>query len=483
MLRTITQEFKELDAYGRNLNILSNNFYNRTNYVIRQLMTGLSKDNPTPNEEEVINLVKEYEIKYNIYKKNPKLKKDGSPKKIVNNSKKKSKIKKSSKPKEYEDLHFDENHWFPTYDFLNYLFKETNDVDYRALPVHTAQKVIRQVIESWTNYFKGLKEYKVCPAKFTGKPKMPKYHKKGGYNVAVISNKPIKLKGGILSLPDTDIKVDVSKMLENIKSDYNLTLLNIKIKIEYGKVFLKLTFEERVDNKEVKVSVKDDNKRYAAIDLGINNIIAMSNNIGLCPILIKGNKIKTYNQFVNKQISFYQSELKKCNNLYSSKKINRLWEKRDIFFKNEFGRISNQIIKYLLENNINTLIVGKNEDWKRNISLGKTNNQNFAYIPFDNLLFMLEYKCAANGIKFIEIEESYTSKASFLDNDKIPVYDKNDKTEYKFSGTRIKRGLYKTKNGVLINADVNGACNILRKYKKSAFKKIDTKYLLNVTRM
>ena len=93
MLRTITQEFKELDAYGRNLNILSNNFYNRTNYVIRQLMTGLSKDNPTPNEEEVINLVKEYEEKYNIYKTTPKLKKDGNPKNIVNNSKKNLKLK------------------------------------------------------------------------------------------------------------------------------------------------------------------------------------------------------------------------------------------------------------------------------------------------------------------------------------------------------------------------------------------------------
>ena len=271
-------------------------------------------------------------------------------------------------------------------------------------------------------------------------------------------------------------------MLKNIKSDYDLTLLNIKIKIEYGKVFLKLTFEERVGNKEVKVSEKDDNKRYAAIDLGINNLATIVNNIGNSPILIKGGYIKAYNRNVNKKISELQSTLKKVNNSYNSKQINRLWEKRDIFFKNEFGRISNQIIKYLIDNNINTLIIGKNDNWKQNVNLGSKNNQNFAYIPFDNLIFMLEYKCKANGIKFVEIEESYTSKASFLDKDKIPTFGKDD-TDAKFSGDRIKRGLYKSKKGILINADVNGACNILRKYKKSAFKTQNTKYLLNVSRM
>ena len=472
MLRTITQEFKELDAYGRNLNILSNNFYNRTNYVIRQLMTGLSKDSPTPNEEEVIKLVKEYEEKYNIYKTTPKLKKDGKPKNIVNNSK-----KKFSKPKEYKALHFDSDHWMPTYDFLNYLFKETNDIDYRALPVHTAQKVIRQVIESWTGYFNTNKEYKVCPDKFTGKPKIPRYHKKGSYNTAVISNTSSKIVDGRLIFPDTDITVDVSNLLNNIKSDYDLTFLNAKIKIEYGKTFLKLTFEERINNKPVEVKEKESKNRIASIDLGINNIIAMSNNIGLRPILIKDNSIKTYNQFVNKQISFYQSELKKRNNLYNSKRIDRLWEKRNIFFKNKFGYISNIIIKYLLDNNIDTLIVGKNNFWKQNINLGKTNNQNFAYIPFDSLIFMLEYKCKANGINFKVIEEAYTSKASFLDKDKLPKYDKDKK--HIFSGKRIERGLYKSKKGILINADINGACNILRKYKKSAFKTQDTKYLLN----
>ena len=167
-----------------------------------------------------------------------------------------------------------------------------------------------------------------------------------------------------------------------------------------------------------------------------NKYVTIVNNIGNSPILIKGRYIKAYNRNVNKKISFYQSELKRCNNLYNSERINRLWEKRNIFFKNEFGRISNNIIKYLLENDINTLVVGKNDSWKQNVNLGKTNNQNFAYIPFNNLIFMLQYKCEANGIKFVEVEESYTSKASFLDNDKVPTFGKDD-TDVKFSGTRI----------------------------------------------
>jgi len=132
----------------------------------------------------------------------------------------------------------------------------------------------------------------------------------------------------------------------------------------------------------------------------------------------------------------------------------------------------------LKKNNFDTLVIGKNSFWKQNINLGKVNNQNFAYIPFDSLIFMLEYKCKANGINFKVVKESYTSKSSFLDKDKIPVYDKNNKTEYKFSGTRIKRGLYKTKNGILINADVNGSLNILRKYDKG-FKLDNFKTVLN----
>ena len=134
---------------------------------------------------------------------------------------------------------------------------------------------------------------------------------------------------------------------------------------------------------------------------------------------------------------------------------------------------------YLLKNKIYVLVVGKNDEWKQNIDIGKINNQKFCYIPYELFLKDLQYKCELNGILYIAREESYTSKASLLDLDEIPIYEKDKK--YKFSGRRIERGLYKSANGTLINADVNGSCNIIRKEYKDAFNGIDLKYLLNVT--
>ena len=463
MYRTVTQEFNELNEYGLNLNILSNNLYNRTLFIIRQMMTGYKKDNPCTNEQEVLDLIKEYEAKYNEYNSKPKLKKDGNE-------------KKTKSKKEFKPVHFDKDNWMPGYKFLNFLLSESNDVDYRALPVHTSQKVIKQVVEVWKSYFNALKEYKKYKEKFTGVPKVPKYHKKGSYNVATISNISGKIENGLLVLPGTKIRVDVSKLVESIKTDYDLKLLNIKVKVQYGKVFYKFTFEERKDNKPVTVEVKEESKKIASIDLGVNNIIACTNNIGLSPILIKGDNIKSFNKYINKEVSRLQSILKTVNGTYNSRRINRLWEQRDVYFKNKFGKISNYLVDYLKKNDFDTLVVGKNSFWKQDANLGKTNNQNFCYIPFNNLLFMLKYKCEANGIKFVEVEESYTSKSSFLDNDKLPNY--SSKKNYKFKGNRIKRGLYRTEQGILINADVNGSLNILRKYDKD-FKLDNFKTVLN----
>ena len=139
MLRTVTLNLKELNDYGLNLNILSNNLYNRTMYIIRQMMTGFQKENPTPNEKEILKLVKEYELKFNEYNSKPKLTKKGKIKKI------KSKNGKVKKSKTKEPIHFDADHWMPSYEFLYFLLSTSKDVDYCALPSHTAQNVIKQV--------------------------------------------------------------------------------------------------------------------------------------------------------------------------------------------------------------------------------------------------------------------------------------------------------------------------------------------------
>ena len=140
--------------------------------------------------------------------------------------------------------------------------------------------------------------------------------------------------------------------------------------------------------------------------------------------------------------------------------------KRSNQLRNCIGYYCNKVIKLLISENINKLIIGYNKEWKQEVNFGRKNKkstQNFVCIPFRQILNILKYKCLDNGIEYVEQEESYTSKASYIDNDNIPVFNKNNTTKYKFSGRRIKRGLYKTKDNQIIDADLNGSLNILKK--------------------
>ena len=450
MYKTVTIEVDQynLVEYSKNLSILSNNLYNRINYIKRQLFTGLNKDIKTPNEQEVIDLVNKYLKKWN-------------------KNKKATYKKKHCNKKGFKPLVFDKDNRLIDYYYLDYILKESNDVDYRSLPIHTAQRVIKQVCEAWDSYFKSLKEYKNNPSKFIGRPKLPKYHKKGGYNIVRISNISSKIENGNLKLPGTKDVLNISDIYKDLK------FIKLEIKIDL-KVKLYITFEENKD-----IINLNDNNRYLGIDLGVDNFATLTNNIGLNPILIKGKDLKSYNQYINKRIAYLTSILKTVNKKYTSNQIKRLWDKRYKYFYNVFHRLNNNIIKYLKENDINTVIIGKNDNWKQEVNINKSNNQNFCYIPYNMFINNLKYKCELNGINCIVREESYTSKASVLDNDIIPTYSKSNNKTYNFSGKRINRGLYKTKEGILINADVNGSCNIIRKEFKDAFKTIDTKYLLN----
>ena len=116
----------------------------------------------------------------------------------------------------------------------------------------------------------------------------------------------------------------------------------------------------------------------------------------------------------------------------------------------------------MYEREASKLIIGNNGGWKQGINLGKRNNQNFVYIPYKKIINQIIYKCQMKGIEVIVREESYTSKASFLDYDYIPTINKDDEVK-DFSGKRVKRGLYRTNKGKKINADVNGAYNIISK--------------------
>lgn len=191
---------------------------------------------------------------------------------------------------------------------------------------------------------------------------------------------------------------------------------------------------------------------------------------GVNPLLVNGQKIKSINQGYNRLIAKAQSKLPK--NQRMSKHIHRLWRNRGTKLQNELHKITSFLSQYFDEMYIEKVFIDKNTNWKSNVSMGKKTNQNFVLIPFNTFISQLRYKCLLKGIEVIEQEESYTSKASFVDDDEIPVY---GKINYKpqFSGERIYRGLYKTKNGFKLNADVNGSYNILVKGLKSINKTID----------
>ena len=213
------------------------------------------------------------------------------------------------------------------------------------------------------------------------------------------------------------------------------------------------------DYKQEKLKV--DNNQYCGIDLGINNLMTVtSNKRGCKPLVINGKPLKSINQYYNKTKAKYQSELPKGVN--SSKKIDNLTFKRNNKINDYLHKTTNKIMKFSLENELNTIVVGYNDFWKQKINIGKVNNQNFVQIPFEKMLFMLKYKCEKYGINLTTHEESYTSKCSFLDNEVICKHDE-------YQGKRIKRGLFKSGSGKLINADVNGSYNIIRKVFPKAF--------------
>ena len=212
-----------------------------------------------------------------------------------------------------------------------------------------------------------------------------------------------------------------------------------------------------------------DNGLYLGIDPGVNNLATLtSNNKAYMPKIVNGRPVKAINQYYNKKLAKYQSELPK--GVYTSKKIKKLTQKRSGKIEHYFHKTSNFIVKECIKNGINTIIIGHNKGWKQEVEMGSKNNQTFVDVPFDMLFRQVAYKAKMNGLTSQLNDESYTSKASFLNLDVIPSYEKDSTAKYEFSGYRKSRGLYKIKGKKkTINADVNGSYNIIRKVAPNAF--------------
>lgn len=214
---------------------------------------------------------------------------------------------------------------------------------------------------------------------------------------------------------------------------------------------------------EIEIPEQPTTSSYMiGIDLGINNFATITNNIGKTPIVINGKGIKSYNQYWNKQMAHYQSKAKKINDLHWTNRMDHMTQKRNNKMDYFMHKTSKYIIDYCIENQIDTIIIGKNDGWKQKSKMSKKVNQRFVQIPYESFINKLQYKCENIGIRFILQEESYTSGCSFLD-DELPCKENYNKSR------RVHRGLFKSNNGISINADVNGAYNIIRKVFPNAF--------------
>jgi len=341
---------------------------------------------------------------------------------------------------------------------------------YKALPAKVSQQVLKQLDEAWTSYFEACESYKEDPSKFRGHPKLPKYkHKTEGRNLLVYTMQAISggqtPGGGKKTLQRGIIKPSMLPISIQTKQD-PATLDQVRIVPRNAHYVVEVIYSKK------PVQAKVDPSFCVAIDLGVTNLAAItSNRVGFIPRLVNGRTLKARNQWYNKRMKELKLCLPKEDRERVTKQMEQITNTRNRQVNHYLHAASKRMIDFLVKEGVGTIIIGKNPLWKQETGMGKRNNQNFVSIPHARFIDMLTYKASLVGIQVEVQEESYTSKASFLDLDPLPTYKPNDETEYSFSGKRIGRRnrLYRTKDGQIICADVNGSYNILRKSKPDAF--------------
>ena len=317
---------------------------------------------------------------------------------------------------------------------INNNFVKGKQVDYYALPCKVSQQTLKMVDQNMKSFFNAIKAKK-------SKAKLPKYLDKAkGRFLVTYTNQAISkkaLQNGYVELSKTNIKIKTK--VKNVKQ--------VRIVPQNNFIVVEVLYE-------VRPKPHDKSKEmYCGIDFGLNNLMTCSFQND-SPLIINGKPLKSINWHYNKEKSRLQSLLD--GRKKTSKRIQNITLKRNNRINDYLHKTTKIFVNYLVSKEINNVVIGYNKEWKQGINIGRVNNQNFVGIPYYKLLNMLTYKCEMEGISVIVTEESYTSKCSFLDDEDICKHEEYD-------GKRIKRGLYKASDGRLINADVNGALNILKK--------------------
>ena len=345
----------------------------------------------------------------------------------------------------------------------NYHVCKENE-NYGLLQAGVSQQTLKVADRSFKSFFNLIKKAKSGEYRFKD-IKMPRYREKGGMFNLILSTNAINIKNGFLTVPMSrkfsklhggrQVRIPFPERLEN------KTIKEVRICPIYHGRYFKIQYCYLQEEEPQDVSV--DN--VLAIDIGLENLAACVTNTGTA-FIMDGRKLKSINQYWNKQKAYYQGIADKQRQK-KTHRLNALARKRNNRTQDYIRKVARYIINYCIEHHIGTVVCGYNGDFKRSVNLGKITNQQFTQISFGSLRETLKGLCERYGMRYIEQEESYTSKASCLDLDDIPVYNPGQPYTGAFSGKRVHRGLYQFADGRIANADVNGAANILRKSKQN----------------
>jgi putative transposase len=321
--------------------------------------------------------------------------------------------------------------------------------EYQALPRKVSNLVLKQLNQAWTAFFAAIKVWRKQPERFLGRPRLPAYKEKQGrnllqYDIQAIS-KPALAKGIVRP---SQLGIEITTQQRHVRQ--------LRFVPRKGYYVAEIVYEV-----DPTPAPNLDSNLVAGIDLGIDNLATITTNKrGFTPLVVNGRPLKSINQYYNKRRAELQSQL--GGNRRRSRQIDRLTTKRNRKVKDYLHKASRFIIDTLVGQGIGTIVVGRNANWKQAVNIGSRNNQNFVQIPHAQFWQMIQYKARLVGIEVMLQEESYTSKCSFLDLESIGK-------QVSYQGKRIKRGLFRASNGRLINADCNGAYNIMRKAVPEAF--------------
>ena len=331
------------------------------------------------------------------------------------------------------------------------MYKLLSDTEaFKALPAQECSEILKMVYTELKSFQAATKEYNRHPEKFKARPKLPKYkHKTKGRYTLNFGLQQLRFKDGYIILPKKldNHKIKLPKHInpEGVQC-LRVVPQNQRIKIEI------------IYNKPINIpNIKENLKHIAGLDLGIDNFAAIAvYGPNKTPLLLNGKGLKSYNKYFNKRLAYLQSRAKLENNQYTTKRIQRLYNKRSNYFNTWMHTASKRIVQYLTQNQVGHLIIGINKGWKQESSLSKQANQTFIQIPYQQFINILTYKAQEQGITVYHQEESYTSGTSFLDNEP-PTKDYYNKSR------RIHRGLFRSNQNQFINADINAAYQIIKK--------------------